>query len=378
LPILAASKADLEAAKIGNAVGNDYTVSAGLNKTTASDVLNSLNTNDTVHATIANGFGAATDTAYAYNATNKSFSFDANAISSSSVQSYLTPKAGDTASLSVTVGTTSVDVVLSSDGKIAAKDGSALFIDTTGNLTQNNSGAVTAATLDALTKNHIDGGAAVETTITATDGAKFTLTGSADDGVTAGAINVEDAVMSASALQSAAKTTGFTVGAPGANEIQVSNAGAVTKGVGNDQLYTGTDGALTTNNTKHLFLQDDGSVTNGSGKAVYKNAEGAFTTDAATTSAATSDPLKALDDAIASVDKFRSSLGAVQNRLDSAVTNLNNTTTNLSEAQSRIQDADYATEVSNMSKAQIIQQAGNSVLSKANQVPQQILSLLQG
>ncbi|TDN59878.1 FliC/FljB family flagellin [Scandinavium goeteborgense] len=96
------------------------------------------------------------------------------------------------------------------------------------------------------------------------------------------------------------------------------------------------------------------------------------------TGASSADPLALLDKAIASVDKFRSSLGAVQNRLDSAITNLNNTTTNLSEAQSRIQDADYATEVSNMSKAQIIQQAGNSVLSKANQVPQQVLSLLQG
>ncbi len=94
--------------------------------------------------------------------------------------------------------------------------------------------------------------------------------------------------------------------------------------------------------------------------------------------ASTSDPLALLDKAISQVDKFRSSLGAVQNRLDSAITNLNNTTTNLSEAQSRIQDADYATEVSNMSKAQIIQQAGNSVLAKANQVPQQVLSLLQG
>lgn len=92
----------------------------------------------------------------------------------------------------------------------------------------------------------------------------------------------------------------------------------------------------------------------------------------------TTDPLKALDAAIASVDKFRSSLGAVQNRLASAITNLNNTTTNLTSAQSRIQDADYATEVSNMSKAQIVQQAGNSVLAKANQVPQQVLSLLQG
>ncbi|EXU76270.1 FliC/FljB family flagellin [Erwinia mallotivora] len=96
------------------------------------------------------------------------------------------------------------------------------------------------------------------------------------------------------------------------------------------------------------------------------------------TGTSTSDPLALLDKAIAQVDKFRSSLGAVQNRLDSAITNLSNTTTNLSEAQSRIQDADYATEVSNLSKAQIIQQAGNSVLAKANQVPQQVLSLLQG
>ncbi|WP_293771418.1 FliC/FljB family flagellin [uncultured Pantoea sp.] len=95
-------------------------------------------------------------------------------------------------------------------------------------------------------------------------------------------------------------------------------------------------------------------------------------------SGSTTDPLAKLDEAIASVDKFRSSLGAIQNRLNSAVTNLSNTTTNLSAAQSRIQDADYATEVSNMSKAQIVQQAGNSVLAKANQVPQQVLSLLQG
>ena len=111
---------------------------------------------------------------------------------------------------------------------------------------------------------------------------------------------------------------------------------------------------------------------------MYADATGKLTTDAETKAETTADPLKALDEAISSIDKFRSSLGAVQNRLDSAVTNLNNTTTNLSEAQSRIQDADYATEVSNMSKAQIIQQAGNSVLAKANQVPQQVLSLLQG
>ncbi|WP_431296082.1 flagellin [Rahnella sp. PAMC 25559] len=92
----------------------------------------------------------------------------------------------------------------------------------------------------------------------------------------------------------------------------------------------------------------------------------------------TTDPLAAIDAAISQVDNFRSSLGAIQNRFDSAITNLANTTTNLQSAQSRIQDADYATEVSAMSKAQILQQAGTSVLSKANQVPQSVLSLLQG
>ncbi|EES1185690.1 flagellin FliC, partial [Escherichia coli] len=201
---------------------------------------------------------------------------------------------------------------------------------------------------------------------------------------TSGTITVANARMSAESLQSATKSTGFTVdvGTTGtsAGDIKVDSKGIVQQhtGTGFEDAYTKADGSLTTDNTTNLFLQKDGTVTNGSGKAVYVSADGNFTTDAETKAATTADPLKALDEAISSIDKFRSSLGAVQNRLDSAVTNLNNTTTNLSEAQSRIQDADYATEVSNMSKAQIIQQAGNSVLAKANQVPQQVLSLLQG
>ena len=122
----------------------------------------------------------------------------------------------------------------------------------------------------------------------------------------------------------------------------------------------------------------DGDTAAGNQAKIELSQNGTTAATAEFAGASTNDPLALLDKAIASVDKFRSSLGAVQNRLSSAVTNLNNTTTNLSEAQSRIQDADYATEVSNMSKAQIVQQAGNSVLSKANQVPQQVLSLLQG
>ena len=86
---------------------------------------------------------------------------------------------------------------------------------------------------------------------------------------------------------------------------------------------------------------------------------------------------QALDAALATVDTLRSDLGAIQNRFQSTIANLNNTVNNLSAARSRIEDADYATEVSNMSKAQILQQAGTSVLAQANQVPQSVLSLLQ-
>jgi flagellin len=82
--------------------------------------------------------------------------------------------------------------------------------------------------------------------------------------------------------------------------------------------------------------------------------------------------LKDVDAAIKAVDNQRSDLGAIQNRFESTISNLNNTVSNLSAAQSRIQDADYATEVSNMSRAQILQQAGTSVLAQANQVPQTV------
>ena len=87
--------------------------------------------------------------------------------------------------------------------------------------------------------------------------------------------------------------------------------------------------------------------------------------------------LKTLDDALTQVDTYRSKLGAFQNRMQSTINNLNNSVNNLSAARSRIQDADFATEVSNMSRGQILQQAGTAVLAQANQVPQGVLSLLR-
>ncbi len=94
-------------------------------------------------------------------------------------------------------------------------------------------------------------------------------------------------------------------------------------------------------------------------------------------SSRTADPLEALDSALKQVDTLRSDLGAIQNRFESAITNLQTNSTNLQAARSRIEDADYAVEVANMSKNQILQQAGTSVLAQANQIPQGVLSLLR-
>lgn len=91
---------------------------------------------------------------------------------------------------------------------------------------------------------------------------------------------------------------------------------------------------------------------------------------------ATRNPMEKLDAALSMVDTLRSDLGAIQNRFESAITNLQTNETNLSSARSRIEDADYATEVANMTRAQILQQAGTSVLAQANQIPQNVLSLL--
>lgn len=84
-----------------------------------------------------------------------------------------------------------------------------------------------------------------------------------------------------------------------------------------------------------------------------------------------------LDTALTKVADFRADLGAVQNRFSSIIANLNTNIINTTEARSRIQDADFSVEVSAMSRANILQQAGVSVLAQANQVPQNVLSLLR-
>ncbi|WP_454123218.1 flagellin N-terminal helical domain-containing protein [Kosakonia sp. Marseille-Q7440] len=141
--------------------------------------------------------------------------------------------------------------------------------------------------------------------------------------------------------------------------------------------------SLSSSNSYNLYnatgatAQTTGQTINGNARSTA--AEGFDVLKGTVSSGGATDgsPLADIDAAIKSVDSQRSLLGASQNRFESTITNLNNTVSNLSSARSRIQDSDYATEVSNMSRAQILQQAGSSVLAQANQVPQTMLSLLR-
>lgn len=87
--------------------------------------------------------------------------------------------------------------------------------------------------------------------------------------------------------------------------------------------------------------------------------------------------ISVIDAALSQIDENRSALGAVQNRFENTIANLQNIGENVSAARGRIQDTDFAAETANLSKNQILQQAGTAILAQAKQLPQAVLSLLQ-
>lgn len=296
-----------------------------------------------------------------------------------------------------TTGSVKFDV--DSDGNITI-GGQAAFIDDSGNLTTNNANA-TAATTEKLvdTATGITGKGGTLTF----KGVEYTLAAGNDNGTVGdtsddviGSISYTDTVSKDSVINAAK--------AAAASSVEMNSGilkGTLNFATGKSaDTYLDAAGEITKTKaltTTYAVDKDTGGVTVDSFKAVnsagvevadnkYKpeigaevfvSSDGKITTDKTTTGTSTTDPLAALDKALAQVDALRSDLGAVQNRFDSTITNLGNTVNNLSSARSRIEDADYATEVSNMSRAQILQQAGTSVLAQANQTTQNVLSLLR-
>ena len=99
--------------------------------------------------------------------------------------------------------------------------------------------------------------------------------------------------------------------------------------------------------------------------------------DASATSGAIGTVIDNIDKAINDVNDTRATFGATQSRFDSIISNLQVGVENQSAARSRIMDADFASETANMSRSQILQQAGTAMVAQANQLPQQVLSLLR-
>ena len=133
--------------------------------------------------------------------------------------------------------------------------------------------------------------------------------------------------------------------------------------VGSGSLYTSGTGASAT------FTASATTTTGGDTKSMADVS--------VLTAAEAQTTISSVDEALKQIDTERGKLGAVQNRFESTISNLQNVSENLSSARSRILDADIAAETSAMTKNNILQQAGASILSQANQAPQLALSLLQ-
>ena len=100
--------------------------------------------------------------------------------------------------------------------------------------------------------------------------------------------------------------------------------------------------------------------------------------DSAATAGAIATVINSIDAALDEVNNTRATFGATQSRFDAVVSNLQQAVENQSAARSRIMDADFASETAAMARAQILQQAGTAMVAQANQLPQQVLSLLRG
>ncbi|KUM04982.1 flagellin FliC [Chromobacterium subtsugae] len=118
-------------------------------------------------------------------------------------------------------------------------------------------------------------------------------------------------------------------------------------------------------------------LTSGGTLKSYNASLSAVKTIDVTTQGGASAVLSSLDADISQISNVRSTFGAVQNRFDAVVANLQNYTANLTAANSRIMDVDFASETANLTKNQILQQAGGSILKQANSLPQAALTLLQ-
>lgn len=213
-----------------------------------------------------------------------------------------------------------------------------------------------SSALGSYSRANVTGAAA--TAFTAVTAGDLTINGTSVGGIAAAASATERA----SGLRDAVNSTSDTSGVYAVNDtattvtlvsttadIVVAHAGASSTAA-----TTGLTAATTTRTTNTGFASLDISTTSGADTA-----------------------MQSMDAALSSINTARANMGAIQNRFSSVVANLSSTSENLSAARSRIQDADFAKESAQLSRNQILQQAGTAMLAQANQSSQGVLSLLR-
>ncbi len=287
-------------------------------------------------------------------------------------------------------GGTAVDVFSASGG--AAIGGSAKALAAAIN-SSNISGVTATANATSVT------GTYASTPITADGTAVLTINGTAINlALTTAGIGATNVATTVNAIQANSAATGVTATLQAGNTIQLSAAdgrnidvsfaaggatGAALADIGLGGVAATTWGSYALN-----YVGTGSVIVAGSAAAGVKGVASGTTASAATGTAISAVDISTLnganlalasvDAALTTVNSQRASLGAYQNRFGAVVANLQATSENLSSARSRVRDADFAAETANLTRSQILQQAGVAMLAQANALPQQVLGLLRG
>ncbi len=241
----------------------------------------------------------------------------------------------------------------------------------------------TAAGVSANLKAKLDANADFASKFNATDGTgSITVSAKAND--VAVSVKSNTAAASGDATVSAGVNTltfnNPTTTSSNYNDIVLTIAGT---DVSYNTKTDGTDKGFSDDATGHAEallqkIEDAGlsgfSMAEGSGTVTFTGT-GSISL---ATKASSTEAINALDAAIITVNTQRGTMGAVSNRLDNTVSNLTNISSNLQAGRGRIEDADFASETTNLAKSQILQQASTAMLAQANASKQNVLSLLQG
>ncbi|WP_210395758.1 flagellin [Motiliproteus sediminis] len=232
--------------------------------------------------------------------------------------------------------------------------------------------AVTATTAAVQISTTING-VAINVTVNSTSAAE-------NGNAYAAAVNAVSDLTGVVATVTTASTGAYTLTAADGRNIDIT--AATQLGLGDSTATTRSSVDLSSTSSGGITISGTAAgltaagLSAGNTPATVTANSGVSSIDISTAAGATN-ALSIIDAALTKVDSERGNLGAIQNRLDSTIANLSNISENVSAARSRIQDADFAAETAELTRNQILQQAGTAMLAQANQLPQSVLSLLQ-